>query len=414
MTLKQKCAFIRFFFIYCIFASILFSSCEKEEPRFSERNNAGTTFGRTVIVYMAAENSLSSEVRTDINEMLEGVKYLGPKDHLIVFVDDVSSPCIYDLCDTVQARERRQLSPVYKWDDEVDSCDPSTLDFILKYARIHYPSDSYALILWSHGSGWNPATPPRQNSVPKNSFGYDNGENKTYDRGSQMEISDIASVCESFGSLDYIFFDACFMQNIETCYQLRKSAKYIVGSPAEIRAEGAPYNLIMEPMFADGINLKDMIERYKEGYNGNGVLLSAVKTAELSSFAVNTAQYISKYKDVLLTMDYGEVLDYFQYNRYKSSGQFPDFYDMKGIMQKAMTEDDYVQWEMMYGKIFEASVSSATWYSRFGGNHTVVEDQYSGMSMHVPLNKYVEDNKWFARSYFDYDWAKTVWGSPQD
>ena len=48
-------------------------------------------------------------------------------------------------------------------------------------------------------------------------------------------------------------------------------------------------------------------------------------------------------------------------------------------------------------------------------NRSVNGQQYSGVSMHIPLKKYADVGlygAWFAGSYYDTDWAKAVWGEP--
>ena len=59
------------------------SSNDNEEPKQPAK--------RTVMVYMAGENNLSSYAQQDINEMIDGVKSISKWDNLIVFVDRAST-----------------------------------------------------------------------------------------------------------------------------------------------------------------------------------------------------------------------------------------------------------------------------------------------------------------------------------
>ena len=48
----------------------------------------------------------------------------------------------------------------------------------------------------------------------------------------QVNPGEIAEgINNSIVDIDYILFDACFMSNIETIYELRNSANYIIASP---------------------------------------------------------------------------------------------------------------------------------------------------------------------------------------
>lgn len=400
-----------------LFLFVCIVACEKKEESKPALPLCGTSDGRTVIVYMAAENSLSAYVNSDVSEMLEGVKYMGAKDHLILYVDNTSSARIYDITWQDTARYMRDLKPAFQWKEDVNSCDAENLRFVLNYAREHSQVNSYYLVMWSHGSGWLPDFNDRYKNAPKFAFGIDNMNGTTSDSGPQMDISDLADVCEEFGQLDVILFDACFMQNIETAYELRHSARYIVGSPAEIPAEGAPYNLLMQPLFTDGDNVKEQIDSYHIGYNKNAVLLSAVKTDALENFARFTASYVSRYREAFLSLNSKDLLNYFDYDKNNRNGMYCDFFDIRGLMQRVLSDDDYQLWNSEYEKIISYSVVSNYWTSVFAGMSgciTVDKSQYGGMTMHVPLSKYDTYSPWFSKYFFSLDWANDVWEESQN
>ena len=60
---------------------VFFSSCSEDEEEIWQPAK------RTVIAYMAAENSLSGYAQSDINEMIQGVKTISKyeNNHVIVF-----------------------------------------------------------------------------------------------------------------------------------------------------------------------------------------------------------------------------------------------------------------------------------------------------------------------------------------
>ena len=57
--------------------------CSDSEPEFSEEDLPN----RTILVYLAAENSLSSFALDDYDEMLLGMESVSEKNHLLVYVD---------------------------------------------------------------------------------------------------------------------------------------------------------------------------------------------------------------------------------------------------------------------------------------------------------------------------------------
>ena len=411
--------------LVCLLFAFLMSvsSCKKDEPEEPVKPPYGTGDGRVVLVYMSAENSLSSQSGKDLKEMLAGIKYLGEDDHLIVYIDNTQPPCIYDFTYYCKDTPLDSIKPVRTYESDVNSCSPEVMSDVLQFVKQNYPAKSYGLVLWSHASGWIPPVPVPYTGeytawgAKKRAFGYDNGQNSTADIGGQLSIDEIRDVLLQFGTLDFLMFDACFMQNIETAYQLRSCARYIIGSPAEIPGPGAPYQTMLKPMFQDSAYVEGMVEAYYDYYSDDylyGVLLSAVDCGQLEYVAQVTKPYIQAYKEDLINMDYTNVQDYFLWNTFYMYS-YPDFYDMQGVMRAVLTETEYAVWKAEFQKLFVAQVHTDRWYSAFNNssNNNVDADQYSGISMHIPLYKYAMRNKWFAPAYYETDWAKAVWGEPK-
>lgn len=415
------------YIIVLLAATMLLFSCKKEEQKEEPEEHYGTTNGRTVLVYIVADNNMSTQALTDIREMLIGAKYLGDKDHLMIYLDDNSLPRIYDVTKSNAGQAYKDLSPVFSFDSEVNSCTYDQLLWVLNYMKEHYAAESYGLVMWSHGSGWlpvNPSTNSKIYGVKSRAFGVDKENGKSI-TGHQMDIEEIARAIEDFQKVDFLIFDACFMQNIEVLYTLRNTAKAIISSPAEVPGDGAPYHTMLRPMFEDDGYVTGMVDEYYNAYKHSsvyGILLSAVNCETLEHFAEVTRVYVQKYKQELLTTEYVDkknniptILDYFWFDMYTSSSiQYPDYYDIKGLMKKVMTTEDFAAWNEELNKIIGASVYTYTWYSDVMGKQykTVDGSQYSGVSMHVPLEKYaVKDSgfKRYASSYYDTEWAQKVW-----
>ena len=412
--------------IFFLAATMLLFACKKEEQKEEPKEHYGTTNGRTVLAYIVSDNNMSAQAQIDIREMLIGAKYLGDKDHLMIYLDDSTFPRIYDVTNSNAGQAYKDLTPVYAFDKEVNSCSYDQFLWVLNYMKEHYASDSYGLVMWSHGSGWLPATPSTNSKtygVKSRSFGVDKENGKSI-TGHQMDIEEIARAIGDFQKVDFLIFDACFMQNIEVLYALRNVAKTIISSPAEVPGDGAPYQTMLKPMFEDDCYVKGMVDAYYNEYKYStvyGILLSAVNCECLENFARITRTYVQKYKNELLTTEYVDkynkptILDYFWFDMYTSSSvQYPDFYDMKGLMMKVMTTEDFVTWNEELNKIIVASVYTNLWFSAAMNKQykTVDGDQYSGVSMHIPLEKYAVKTsgfKGFASSYYDTEWAQKVW-----
>ena len=416
--------------IYIFVVSLLLLSCKsdkiEEDPSVPvpEEPQVGTSDGRTVLVYIISDNDNDMVVaaQSDVNEILAGKIYLGQKDHVIIYWDDKSLPRIYDITNKETATTFTALTPVVSYEEEINSCSYEQFTSVLQFVKNNYPAASYGLVMWSHGTGWLPATVSTTDNTEAygaktRSFGADYDYVNNIRTGqNRMSISVMRDAIQDFGTFDFILFDACFMQNIEVLYQLRNTAKAIIASAAEVPGPGAPYHSILQPMFQDGNYVEAMVETYYNYYAGTsnyGILLSAVDGYSLNTFAEATRPYILKYKSTLMNMSYSDILDYYQFDRYFTSNTncYPDYYDMKGVMQRALSDEDYSAWIQEYEKIFITAVHTSRWYSAIMGRtyKSVTESQYSGISMHIPLKKYADKNVWFAAAYYDTDWAKAAW-----
>lgn len=174
----------------------------------------------TVIVYMVANNDLSDEAFDDINEM--EYFFEGKAGNLIVYIDfGVEAPRIIKVCPD---QSDKIVSGTVITYPHQNSASPTVLRAVIDDVMELYPSESYGLILWSHGTGW---LPPAYNTLK--SFGLD--------ENFEMDILDLEEAIPD-KTFEYIIFDACLMESVEVVYQLRYKVPYILASPTEILANG--------------------------------------------------------------------------------------------------------------------------------------------------------------------------------
>ncbi|MEG1665162.1 MAG: clostripain-related cysteine peptidase [Mucinivorans sp.] len=247
--------------LYLLIISLLIS-CRSEpqtepEPQPSE--------GRTVLMYIIADNNLESFAIDDINEMEAAwAGSMGPKDNILVFLN--RSHGRNQLYKIVEDNNIYNMSsPVIKdYPEEMDPTDPAVLRAVIDDVQRMYPSKSYGLGMWSHGSGWVPSgdvplesPQPEQKKIsrldfaepsmpePKEGTSYVIGITNRFRRS--MEIDQMAKVLSGL-HFDFIFFDACYMGSVELAYELRHVCDYLVSSVAEIVVKGAPYDLVAADM----------------------------------------------------------------------------------------------------------------------------------------------------------------------
>lgn len=390
-------------------AAVLFS-CHKDDDPLPQPT-------RTVLVYMVAENSLVSYTTADIQEMMQGASQMGDGDHLVIYIDDVSTPRIYALDNQSVLTSTSQMQPVKVFSYDPNSASGETLDQVIQYTRTTYPADTYGIVFWSHGAGWIYDTDTSDISAPRRqplrrTFGVDNGQNTTSNVGPKMNIDDMAATLEQYDNTEFIMFDACFMQTIEVAYEMRNTARYLIGSPAEILAYGAPYHKIMAPLFAKPFSPENLVYtyyNYYDTYYSYGVVLSAIQTDQLDQLATTMARLIDAHS--WLDTDYSDCLNYYRYwwNDFPQVlTRMPDYFDMKGLMQKVLTVDELAQWQNAMQRAVVSCHASDNWYTAIGdGGYgqvmSVNHDQCSGVAMYLPLADYQYET-------FYNDYKKTQWG----
>ena len=412
----MKTSRIQGFINICCWAVVLicsatFVSCskDKDSPLHKDRSH------RVVLVYMAAENTLGvghTYDQGDLTEMCAGAADIPAGDRLVIYHDGRSNPVLYELDNKTQARSLDDLKPVKAWKEEMDSATPETLDDVLTFLYHNYPADTYGLVFWSHGCGWltydgTPETASRRR--PKEWFGVDNNNNIISDNGSRMNMDDMARVLEKYRDIEYILFDACFMQTIEVAYELRNTTSYIIGSPAEIPGQGAPYKSMLPTLFSQTDAAHDIAFAYYDHYysrDESGVALSVIETARLEEFADVMSDIFSRY-DVKDTYTSG-LLNYFNFDRFGDAYHMPDFYDIKGLMQRMLTEEDYAVWLAAFNRLVPVSYACDSWFTQYYGRDLPInKQQYGGVSMYLPFEKYSSEA-------FYNDFANTAWAKRTD
>lgn len=380
----------------CLLAT--FSSCSNDKNDEPEAPR-----GRTVLVYISAENTLSSYVDENISQMVKGSATLSPENHLIAFVDKASAnemPYIIEIAGGGQ-------KTVKTFAGDICAGDPREMRDIIKWTASNYPAKDYGLILWGHASGWliedSVSTSPAA-SRPKRAFGIDNGTNNPgSDMGKWMNTPSMAKyIAESGIKFKYIFADVCCFQNVENAYELRNVTDYLIGSPAEIPADGAPYDAIMPYLFSTAPDFyKGIIDEYEKYYAGRSyygetfsVPLSAAKTAE----AVPLAQAATRMWSVMPpagNISTKEVIYYF--SRYSVTGKGYDrnkiFYDAYDMIYANTGKQQSDTWRNALNRmvVYSSFNTSRHWMSAGHvsfSDFTVTPERISCISMFVPLSIY--------------------------
>jgi hypothetical protein len=354
--------------IIVIIIVLLLASCSKDEIPEPVK------IERTVIVYMAADNDLWDVALVDLEEMKQGYRETGVNFIILMDVAD-ETPCLLRITE-----EGEQTIKTYS---EFNSADPATMNRLLGEITEMYPSESYGLILWSHGTSWLPS------GVQLKSF--------VMDGNRQMNIPDLAEALPVH--FDFILFDACLMGTVEVAYELRNKTDYIIASSAETIDSGFPYELIIPELLSSMPDLRKAAESYFNYYNEEegayrSATISLIDTKELDNLASVTNQLIS-----------GQTFDIDSFDR--TSVQRLDVYDEQytfdflDFITKAFPEADKRPLMEQLERTVLYKAHTAEFLEMFEIN------TYCGLSCYIPLgsrndlNSYYQQLGWYKDSGYD-------------
>lgn len=221
----------------------------------------------TYLVYMSADNNLSSAALKDINEM----EKIGSSTdvNVVVQVDFSSeySPNVYGNHAATTARgliskdnDPNQItSQLRSTGSNLDMGNKQTLADFIAWAKQHYPAQNYALVLWSHGAGWK---------ISRATGGVHRGALQDETAGSFMRLPDIASaIRQSNTRFGLINFDACLMGMVEVAKHLQGSADYLVASEETEPGDGDDYEGTLRKLQAKpGMTALELSKAITESY----------------------------------------------------------------------------------------------------------------------------------------------------
>lgn len=382
------------FHIFLLVSAFTFVGCHDDPIPPKEE----TLLHRTVLVYVVGENSISSDLQSDLEEMVAGSNAIPDSCNVLIYFDGITSPAIYRLT------SNGRLEKWYSYSKDQNSCDSLVMHRALKKMVQSFPSSHYGLVLASHASGWIP-----NKKILRRTFGIDNNSNTGSNNGAEMEIPTLRGILETLPHLDYIFFDACFMQSVETAYELKNVTDWVIASPAEIPGPGAPYHLMMEALCT--ADVEGIVNGYHSYYPKSvytGVVLSAVRTDALGELAYHTAPHIVRLFHGKQEYPTADIQSYSP-----RPDSFTSCYDMNSAMAHLLSPEEYAVWERAFSKAVPYRPQTYSWFSGYnGGMQCRVRDaeHYGAISAYLPSsssssafwNEAFRKTRWYEAAGWDH------------
>ena len=249
-------------FICSISLAMTFTSCSEEAFDTDSVNK------QTILVFYPWTGSKSytgllGYLQNNIDSICDGIidrKGLNNSRVLVFLSDKYNHSTLYDLQYNATTKSVDRV-PLKEYEGASYASAEGIAD-IMNEVKTKASALNYALIVGVHGCGWTYAsdwsrypyyarpsvTRPSDNNFSGIQFGPDPNAPLTRFFGSvslaenAMDISTLAEgIRESGLKMQYILFDACYMSNIETAYELKDVTNYMIASGSEIMAAGLPY-----------------------------------------------------------------------------------------------------------------------------------------------------------------------------
>jgi len=336
---------------------------------------------KTVLVYMAGNNNLSSYAAQNLSDIKKGV--VPTEDNLLVYYHTTKhNPLLLRIFKDETGAVVQDT--VYRF-PERNSAEPQSLESALKVTATMFPANEYGLFLWSHGTGWLPVG---HYSKSSKSFGQEGT--------TEMDIKDMVKALPY--KLSYVVFDACLMGCIEVAYQMKDSVDYVISSPAEVLSNGFPYSKIFKHVFNGKTDLVSLAQEYFEHYNSmhgsyRSATVSLVKTSALNDVAAAAKTVFEKYRDEIPNLRVSDVQQYFRDNYH----WFYDFGDF--ITQLAGKEDAAPVMEALE----KAVVYKAT--TPYFLEINIDPERFCGLGTYIPLTPADAELDAY---YKELEWNKAV------
>lgn len=354
-------------------------SCESDEPDLPVPKVAD----RTILVYMVSNNNLGADGSDsrDIKEMIAGKAASGYGDSRVLIFHK------YRYSENGERKIAVQLNEITPfgidtlriYDNNDYAVSVKRMRDVIADVKTLAPAKSYGMVFWSHASGWlqdgiNEST----NSVGR-SFGYDEYGNSETKRMNITSLREAVSDAE----LDFMYFDCCYMGSVETVYELRDCAPYIICSPCEIPGEGMPYDNVLPILTDTSLPLENLaisaaqttFTYYDKNFTRGDCpnTLSVIRTKALDNLADATREIYAK-----ATRLYDPSCTYQRFTK-----STPCYYnDFEQYVESICTDEaDMVRWRAaLADAVVYAEASPWIW-------STIKVEHYSGLSSYIPTSQ---------------------------
>lgn len=244
-------------------------------------------------------SGLYSELLANVDSMCEGIKaQKGLKNaRVLVFMSRNSRRSNLFELKYVEAQKTVVRDTLKTYDDGAFYNSPEGIASIINDVKTLAEALNYAMIIGCHGSGWtytedwvsypnfarpnsgagwgastggSAATSSDVSGTADNFSGIQYGDDPNHPKtrffgsvsleDASLDVSTLAEgIRLSNTKMQYVIFDACYMSNVETAYELKDATNFLVASSSEVLADGLPYKTIWSSLISSAPNYANIV-----------------------------------------------------------------------------------------------------------------------------------------------------------
>ena len=415
-------------FIIGMLATMALSSCSGEAEDVDSVNK------QTLLAFYpwtggTNTSGLKSDLENNIDSICMGIydrKGLNNTRVMVFFSDNYNTSTLYDLQYDETTKTVTRV-PVKTYEGTIYSTADGIAE-ILNEVKQDAPALNYALIIGAHGCGWTYASDwvrypyyarPRTGKSESNNgaSGNNNGTTANNPGASASNITDnfsgiqfgedpnrpltrffgsvsydeaatdVTTLAEGIkksgiGKMQYILFDACYMGNVETAYELKDVTNFMISSSSEIMQYGLPYRSLWTYLNSATPNYSSIVSGAISYYKSTDVPylnLAVIDCRQLESLASLMKEINSKYSlSSTVPLDSIQPLDGFSPNLFYDLSVYVDSLHLSGY--------DKDQFANQLKKTIKAASSTEkvfTALSSYQGSEITIKS-YCGLSISDP------------------------------
>lgn len=383
----------RLLLIISIISVLFTTSCSNnDEPTAPEEVD------NVLFMYFPWSTSLTHNFRQNIGDMEIAFSNSNLKGQKIIvfFAESERQAEMYEI---KKDKTGNVIHETIKRYPDINMTTEESVVTILNDMKSFCDSKEYSMVIGAHGMGWLPISKTR--SLKMKYYWDYKGEHQTRFFGglspeTQIEVSNFANAIKKADlKFEFIYYDVCYMANIETAYEFRDVANHFIASTSEIMSYGAPYAEIGQYMFGkpDYNAICDGFLKFYTNFSMPYGTLAVIDCNQIDQLATTMNEINAKYE--FDTKYIGSIQ--------KLDGYTPTiFFDMGSYVSKLCPDEDLLaKFNADLDKVIIKKVNTPQIYSMSMGRISV--DSFSGITISDPSEspsaKAVTETGWYKATH---------------